>query len=360
MKPRLLIVDDDAERSQLMRTVLSDGYDCGLAHDVSRALSVIPERSWSAAIVDYDLAFGGSGLEVLQAMRESSPRTFRIMYTNYYSQSLMRDIARLADPHRVIDAREVGFLLSVRRTLDELFAPPPPARSPEHGDPLTVRSPWTALSPASVEFLAQLRAAAESDAPVFLHGEPGSGHTRAAVMLREWRNEWKARGGVVRRGGQSPVATLRVPPLRERPQDLPTLALRCIAEYARDSGEAPRELAPDAIEELLKREWFGNVVELRAVILRACQRAGTRRVLHAADLPNDQQPPIRPSQQAKEEGQLDCMLRELRAARTVTGAAKLEGCTRANYIRMMRRLGILRADITGEAEGSSGKGAKGA
>jgi DNA-binding NtrC family response regulator len=347
MKLRLLLVDDDVERCGVIGALMSDGYDCAMAHSVDQALSVLPHGPWGAALVDYDLAEGGSGLEVLQAMREGSPRTFRIMYTSYYASSLMRDIVRLADPHSVLDAREVSFLTCLRRTLDELFEPP--GESPDAADPLTPLTAWTALSPASLGFLAQLRAAAETAVPVFLYGEPGAGQTRAAVMLREWRQAWRASGAGCRRS-ERPVATLRVPPLRERRQDLPALAQRCLAEYARDSGEPLKELAPDAIEDLLQREWFGNVVELRAVILRACQRAGTRQVLRAQDLPHDQQPPIRPSQHAKDEGQLDCMLRQLRTARNVTGAAKLEGCTRANYIRMMRRLGILRADVLGDLE----------
>jgi DNA-binding NtrC family response regulator len=348
MRPRVLVVDDDAERCTVIRNQLLPACDCGLAHSLEQALGALGQGPWSAALVDYDLAHGGSGLEVLQAFRESSPRTFRILYTNYYAPSLMRDISRLADPHAVVDAREVGFLTTVRHTLDALFTPAP-LDGPDRGDPLTRHTSWTDISPASREFTAQLRAAAESDSPVFLYGEPGTGQTRAAKMLRDWRQQWRSRE-TPHRDADAQVVTLRVPPLRERPQDLPTLAQRCLAEYARDSGEPAKELTTEVIEDLGEREWFGNVVELRAVLLRACQRAGARRRLLIEDLPHDQQPSIRPSQHAKDDGQLDCVLRQLRTARNVTGAAKLEGCTRANYIRMMRRLGILRADVTTDFE----------
>jgi hypothetical protein len=32
----------------------------------------------------------------------------------------------------------------------------------------------------------------------------------------------------------------------------------------------------------------------------------------------------------------------------VSSASRLEGCSRANYIRLMRRLGIIRADIVAD------------
>ena len=142
-----------------------------------------------------------------------------------------------------------------------------------------------------------------------------------------------------------PVVVLRVPSLRERPQDLPLLAARCLLEHARLTGEPLRRLSPRAVDELLGRAWFGNVVELATVLNQAMHRAGPRAVIEAEDLPRDSQPAWRPSQAAKDDGQRDCVLRQLRLARNVSHASRLEGCSRANYIRLMRRLGIVRADV---------------
>ncbi len=56
------------------------------------------------------------------------------------------------------------------------------------------------------------------------------------------------------------VVTLQVPPLRERPADIPALAAR----FASDVGYP--ELPPDVVAELSSRPWPGNVRELRNAI----------------------------------------------------------------------------------------------
>jgi DNA-binding NtrC family response regulator len=60
---------------------------------------------------------------------------------------------------------------------------------------------------------------------------------------------------------------LRLPPLRERRDDIPGLALHFLDEIAREVG--PRELDPEALAALRAADWPGNVRELRNVIRRA-------------------------------------------------------------------------------------------
>lgn len=203
---------------------------------------------------------------------------------------------------------------------------------------------WTAQAPATREFLRGLRKAAEQDAPVYFHGEPGSGRKCAARTLCRWREEWRANGRPGQAGDELPVSILRVPSLRERPLDLPEIAACRLAALARSTGQPLRRLSSGALDALLTREWPGNIVELHAVLGSAVQRAGDRLSIDARDLPQGAEPARHPSQEAKNTAQRDCLLRQLRVARSVSAAAKLEGCTRANYIRLMRRLGILRAD----------------
>jgi len=343
MKPRVLLVEDDIERGQLVARALSDRFDCRHVATIEEAMRVLPAQRWGAVIVDYDLAGGGSGLEVLQVVRETAPQTFRLFYSVYSSPSLMRDVQRLAHPHFVIDAREVGFIPALKQALDDLLAPPL-AELPANLQPILTEV-WIARAPVAVDFLRELRAASEQDVPAYVYGEPGTGRTRAALTLRQWRQEWKARGATGTSRGVVPVPIIRVPSLRERLQDLPVLAARILLEYQQRGGEPLRRLSARALEDLLAREWRGNIVELSGVLVRAIQRAGARTLIEPEDLPHDTQPAWRPSQYAKDEGQRDCVLRQLRTARNVSAAARLEGCSRANYIRLMRRLGIIRADV---------------
>ncbi|HEY7374108.1 MAG TPA: sigma 54-interacting transcriptional regulator [Polyangia bacterium] len=60
--------------------------------------------------------------------------------------------------------------------------------------------------------------------------------------------------------------TLTIPPLRERPRDLPVLARAFVAQLAR--GRAP-EISEPALAALAAHGWPGNVRELRNVIERA-------------------------------------------------------------------------------------------
>ena len=61
------------------------------------------------------------------------------------------------------------------------------------------------------------------------------------------------------------VFDIRVPPLRERGDDIPLLAARFLHEL----GGGTAELTPDAVEAFCRHEWPGNVRELRNVLERA-------------------------------------------------------------------------------------------
>lgn len=65
------------------------------------------------------------------------------------------------------------------------------------------------------------------------------------------------------------VITIRVPPLRERRDDLPLLATMLLQRFARETATPVRSLTPDALEALLRYSWKGNVRELENVIERA-------------------------------------------------------------------------------------------
>jgi DNA-binding NtrC family response regulator len=65
------------------------------------------------------------------------------------------------------------------------------------------------------------------------------------------------------------VLPVRVPALRERPEDIPPLAEHFLAEASRRCKKAVRALAPAALRALVRYPWPGNVRELENVIERA-------------------------------------------------------------------------------------------
>ncbi|HKO91605.1 MAG TPA: sigma-54 dependent transcriptional regulator, partial [Polyangiaceae bacterium] len=78
------------------------------------------------------------------------------------------------------------------------------------------------------------------------------------------------------------VVPIHVPPLRERPEDIPVLARHFVRELT-PSGEPP-VLSSDAMAALLAHPWRGNVRELRNVIERALAFSPTPDVLQAKHL----------------------------------------------------------------------------
>jgi DNA-binding NtrC family response regulator len=64
------------------------------------------------------------------------------------------------------------------------------------------------------------------------------------------------------------VIKIDVPPLRERPEDIPLLVTHFLHKYARP-GEPPKRMSPAAMERLLAYRWSGNVRELENAVERA-------------------------------------------------------------------------------------------
>jgi formate hydrogenlyase transcriptional activator len=65
------------------------------------------------------------------------------------------------------------------------------------------------------------------------------------------------------------VFPLSIPPLRERPHDIPVLARHFTERFAKKMGKRVSDLSETALERLLEYHWPGNVRELQNVIERA-------------------------------------------------------------------------------------------
>jgi len=80
------------------------------------------------------------------------------------------------------------------------------------------------------------------------------------------------------------VITIRVPPLRERQEDLPELARAILEQIRRDNGLRSRRLTALAVRRLRRYAWPGNVRELKNVLeSTAITRPGE--TIRESDLP---------------------------------------------------------------------------
>jgi two-component system response regulator HydG len=86
------------------------------------------------------------------------------------------------------------------------------------------------------------------------------------------------------------VITIRLPPLRERKEDIASLAEHFLEKYRRPLRKEIRGLSPEAGHYLLTQAWPGNVRELEATIQRAVTLT-KRDLLSAEDLSPDDTPP---------------------------------------------------------------------
>ncbi len=65
------------------------------------------------------------------------------------------------------------------------------------------------------------------------------------------------------------VVSVRIPPLAERPEDVPPLIRHLLDRHAGRTGAAPPAIAPEAMRALLEYDWPGNVRELENALERA-------------------------------------------------------------------------------------------
>ena len=86
----------------------------------------------------------------------------------------------------------------------------------------------------------------------------------AAIAAREFREDLFFRLSVV---------TLRLPSLRERPEDIPELVRYFIRRYAHEFNITQPSIQPEAVEFLASQSWPGNVRELENVVRQALLRA---------------------------------------------------------------------------------------
>jgi DNA-binding NtrC family response regulator len=89
------------------------------------------------------------------------------------------------------------------------------------------------------------------------------------------------------------IFPIYLPPLKERQEDIPILAVHFLKKYAEEMGKAIKGFTPEAMEKLMKYPWPGNVRELENVIERTVVMMENEEMVRVEHL-------ILPGQQEKE------------------------------------------------------------
>jgi DNA-binding NtrC family response regulator len=156
------------------------------------------------------------------------------------------------------------------------------------------------------------------------------------------------------------VVSIRLPPLRDRPEDLQALVEHALARYTAEVGRAPLTISQDAWDLLRTYPWPGNVRELNNVIERAAVLAPDDRI-EVDDLPEElreleasadretstvraipsEAPEIRPYRDAVLEAKRAIIRRALETTGGhQTKAAELLGVRQPYLARLIKNLGI--------------------
>jgi len=154
--------------------------------------------------------------------------------------------------------------------------------------------------------------------------------------------------GVLRKDLYFRVSTIKikVPPLRERLDDVPVLAKRFLERFSKQYDKKIRDLAPETVLRLIRYDWPGNIRELESVIERAVLFCPGTELLPQC-LPEEFQtrgvtstfviPPMLPMEEIEREAILQTLER---TAGNVKKTAQILHFPRPTFYRKLKKLGI--------------------
>ena len=143
------------------------------------------------------------------------------------------------------------------------------------------------------------------------------------------------------------VVPIRVPALRERPQDIGELVSYFLAEFCTRNNFRPRAMDADVVSLLERYMWPGNVRELRNVVERmAILTPGDRITVDSIPLEMRQPQASRPAnglQDVRDSAERERIRQALdQTDWNVSGAARLLGTERTSLHKRIRALGLRR------------------
>jgi two-component system, NtrC family, nitrogen regulation response regulator NtrX len=152
------------------------------------------------------------------------------------------------------------------------------------------------------------------------------------------------------------VFPVSLPPLRERPEDIPALVEHFAAQIAKQNGWKETSFDPEAVAALQKHSWPGNIRELRNVVERLLLFAEDNRVtaatvqaalpMHSSSEPGVAVPGTGTLAERVEQIERQMILDEIkRHNQNITNTAKALGLERSHLYKKCQQLGIDLKDL---------------
>jgi two-component system nitrogen regulation response regulator NtrX len=145
------------------------------------------------------------------------------------------------------------------------------------------------------------------------------------------------------------VVPIRVPPLRERPEDIRPLAEYLLEEFCRRNNFKPKRMAEGVFEVLRSYRWPGNVRELRNVVERIAILSSSD-TIQAETIPFEirqpqEAPPPSTLEKTRAQAERELIRQALEeAGGNVSAAARVLGIERTRLHKRIRALGLARTE----------------
>jgi DNA-binding NtrC family response regulator len=182
--PRILIVDDDRDTCRFMADLLDrPDREIQSAYDPGTALALVRDQVFDLVISDINLNAAQSGLDILRAFRQSSPRGHVLLISGFGTLETAIDAVRAGAFDYISKPFDIGEVkATVERALAQAGTPPgepaAPARPVRPAELLGRTAPMLAV-------YKQIAHAADAVAPVLIVGESGTGKELVARQLHD-------------------------------------------------------------------------------------------------------------------------------------------------------------------------------
>ena len=145
------------------------------------------------------------------------------------------------------------------------------------------------------------------------------------------------------------VIPIRVPPLRERPEDVEGLVQHFVQQFSSENNFRPRSFTPQAVDALRRHAWRGNARELkntieRLLIMSEGEEIGPENVSEVLRRPGEGGLPVDAAaslRDFKESAERAYLVQKLRESRwNISATATAIGTPRSNLYKKLEHYGI--------------------